>query len=507
MITLIAKKDFLLNLLSIRFLIGFILCLTIIPFTMIVSIDEFKNQMRIYKIDNEEAEKHFEKIYVYSRLRPTVVKQPEALNIFSNGISKNIGNSTQVTLQEYPVFPKGHSTSRDNPLLNAFFSLDFATVIAILISLLALVFSYDSITREREDGTMKLVMTNAVSRISFLIGKLSGLLLTLLPILIFCYLLACLLVVLNPNIYFTVSDWIGIGLLFLTSLVYMLVFILLGMLISSLTKQSSSSIVLCLLCWINFLFIIPSMATYLSQSIARTPLYDNVQAVIDEYQKNYDNECWETLLKKAKETGVQSLDWWTHDDSYGDGYEIMIGGKLEVAKAHQLRNQWSEPLRIDMADKKWTLQKDYLDKLIRQQQVQQYISWLSPSELFTQATDALCRTDMRAFLKYMETQREYRETMIRFFTDNNIFSSFLYFTPQPEEEFATEQDILNGASDDWDFNKSSLIDTKNVPRYVYQMSLPTETFQKALGQIAALLFLCVVLLSITIMRFMKYDVR
>lgn len=122
---------------------------------------------------------------------------------------------------------------------------------------------------------------------------------------------------------------------------------------------------------------------------------------------------------------------------------MISGGKLEVAKAHQLKNQWSEPYRIDMADKIWILQKDYLDKLVRQQQVQQYISWLSPSELFTQATDALCGTDMKTFLKYMETQREYRETMIRFFTDNNLFASFRYFTPQPEEDFIPEQELLD----------------------------------------------------------------
>lgn len=515
MIWLIAKKDFLLNLISVRFIIGFFLCLVIIPFTMVVSVEDFENQLRIYKIDQEKAEKEFKTLRVYSRLRPIVVKQPETLSIFSKGISHNTGNKTKVTLQEYPLFPSGHTSSRDNPLLNAFFSLDFATVIAIVISLLALVFSYDSITREREDGTMKLVLTNPLSRISFLVGKLAGLLLTLLPILIFCYLLACLIIIFNPNIALNGSDWMGIFLLFLTSIIYMFVFVMLGMFISFLTSHSSSSIILCLLCWIGFLFIIPNMATYLSQSISRTPLYDNVQVAIDDYHKEYQKEEEKVFEEKKKETGVKSFGWWNHN-SGSDGFEMLSGGKWEVARAHQLKNAWSEPARIDMADKIWPIQKDYLDKLQKQQQIQRYLSWLSPSELFGQATDALCRTDAEAFLKYMETQRMYRETMIRFFTDKNLFTSFLYFTPQPEKDFPTEQELDDfhagkggrGYPKDWDpWEEYSFINTDDVPRYVYTMSSPLDTFNAALGRLVALLAISILLLLGTIAVFIKYDVR
>ena len=298
MIWLTAKKDFLLNLMSIRLLIGFILCLVIIPFTMIVSVDEFENQMRIYRTDQQNAENELKYIRVYSELRPTIVKKPEVLSIFSKGISQNIGNTTKVTFGEYPLLPSGHTSSRDNPLLNAFFSSDFATVIAIIISLLALIFSYDTFTRERENGNMKLIFTTRAGRISFIFGKLAGLLLTLLPILIFCYLLAYLIVVVSPDVSMSSSDRTGITLLLLASFIYMLVFILLGMLISALATHSSSSIILCLLSWIGFLFLIPNMATYISQSISRTPLYDNIQASINKSHIDFEKQRWNILEKK-----------------------------------------------------------------------------------------------------------------------------------------------------------------------------------------------------------------
>ncbi len=513
MIWLIAKKDFLLNLISVRFIIGFVLCLVIIPFTMIVSVDDYQNQMRISQIDQADADQEMKELQLYSALRPTVVKKPEVLNIFSKGISNNVGNKTKVTLQEYPIFPSGHTSSRDNPLLNAFFSLDFSSVIAIVISLLALVFAYDSITREREDGTMKLIFTGQISRISFVIGKLAGLLLTLLPILVFCYLLACFIIVVNPAVSITSSDWSGIFLLFLTSIIYMLVFIMLGIFISALTSHSSSSIILSLLCWIGFLFLIPNMATYLSQSISRTPLYDNVRTTISEYHKEFNNQYWSILQEKVKEAGAKDFSWW-HYDMKDDGYEELYGGKREMAEAHRLKNMWSEPYRIEMADKIWIIQKDYLDKLMKQQRVQQYLSWLSPSELFTQATDALCRTDVKAFLKYMETQRDYRQTMIRFFIDNDLFASYQYFSQQPKEEFPTEQEIEDyyakggeGKIEDWILPNGYRLNTDNVPRYVYRMTSPADTFKSAISRLTALLAISILLLLGTIAVFIKYDVR
>lgn len=513
MIGLIAKKDFLLNLLSVRFIIGFVLCLIVIPFTIIVSVEDFENQMRIYRIDQQRAENEFKEIKVYSKLRPTVVKEPEVLSIFSKGITPNIGNTTKVNFSEYPLFPSGHTTSRDNPLLNTFFSLDFATVIAILISLLALVFAYDTFTREREDGTMKLTFTTQTSRISFVIGKLTGLLLTLLPILLFCYLLACLIILVSPGISLSVSDWTGIMLLLLTSIIYMLVFILLGMFISALTTQSSSSIILCLLSWIGFLFLIPSMATYTSQNISRTPLYDNVQAVIDDHHNEFITQYWKMLMDKVQEMGAPPA-WWYHTAGY-DGYEEMTGGYWEMAKSHQLRNNWSEPQRLEIADQIWVVQKEYLDQLIRQQRVQQYLSWLSPSEIFGQATDALCRTNMDAFLKYMDSQRNYRETIIRFFIDNKLLESFSYFTPQPEADFPRKQELDDfqagrggrGYPQGWNSSIYPNINTDNVPRYAYRMSTSGETFKEALNRLAALLGIGIFFLVGTIALFMKYDVR
>src|SRR5512133_1828588 len=132
MIWHIAKKDFLLNIFSARFIIGLLICLILIPFTIGISIDEYKSQLRIYAVDKEKSDKEWKDIRVYSDLKPEIIKHPEPLGILYKGINQNVGNKVKIYLQEYPFFPTGHSSTRDNPLLNAFFSLDFITVLSIV---------------------------------------------------------------------------------------------------------------------------------------------------------------------------------------------------------------------------------------------------------------------------------------------------------------------------------------------------------------------------------------
>ena len=515
MLWLIAKKDFLLNLLSVRFVIGFLLCFVIIPFTVIVSVDNYLSQVRVYKVEQERAEKEYKEVRVWSVLRPSVIHEPAALSIFSNGISNNLGNKTQILLSQYPIFPTGHVITRDNPLLNAFFSIDFSKVIAILISLIALVFSYDAITREREDGTMKLTLTGKVSRITLLFGKMTGLLLTLLPIVLFCYMLACLIVMVNPDVSLSASDWNGILLLFLTSIIYMLVFILIGMLISSLTSRSSTSIILSLLSWIWFLFLLPNISTYLSQSIVKTPLYDNVQIALGEFDKAFGKDYEEANKRTWDEIKLKSLSHWNFSGG-NDGTKEMSGTIKDVALYHQRMSGWESPVRMDYADKKWAVQRHYLDELVRQQQCQQRIAWLSPSELFRQANDALCRTDLHSFLKYMESVRNYRESFFRYYTDKNLFESVTYFTAEPFETLISQEEVdAMGQDKYWQLMREKgmnnvifpYLNTDDVPRYVSQPVTLATVLDAAIGRLTALLALMVALLIATIAAFMKYDVR
>ena len=61
-----------------------------------------------------------------------------------------------------------------NPLPALFSRLDFVFFINIVGSLLAFAFTYDAVSGERQSGTLRLIMTHAISRPLFLLAKFFG---------------------------------------------------------------------------------------------------------------------------------------------------------------------------------------------------------------------------------------------------------------------------------------------------------------------------------------------
>lgn len=513
MIWQIAKKDFLLNIISARFMIGCALCLLIIPFTIITNIEDYKNQVRFYEMDKRKAEEQLKKTRVYSGLQPEIIKPPNPLSVFCRGIDRNVGNKIKVYFGEIPSFPEGKASLRDNPFLNSFFSIDFVKVLSILLSVLALLFSYDLFTLEREQGTAKLALSTGISRTAFLFGKIIGVLTTLLPILIFSYLLSILIVLLSKDISISSDNWISLLLLFAFSIIFMIVYVLIGAFISSRTKHSSISIIVCLLCWIWFAFLVPILATYTSESFVRVQLYDNVKYAIDELNKEFhekvNNEIAPAVEKELNWSGQKGF-WWFSGDY--NGYMEMAGTAKEIVELELRTKAISEPVRIDYADKKWVIIKDYMDDLVKQNRIQNILYSLSPSGLFEIVAEGLCRSDEKALMAFMEDVREYRETLIEYYIQNKLFESYRYITAQPVDKilpFEENKKVANSGNipEYWSNNNNPALDLKGIPMYQYEQAGIPMLINLILVRIIILLAVCALLIFMTQWSFNKYDVR
>jgi len=535
MIWLIAKKDFLNNILSARFIIGFALCLFLIPFSVFINIDDYSNQVRLYQMDRDSAESVFKSVRVYSMLRPEIVKPPEPLSLFSKGINDNLGNRVRIWLGSKSMLAEGRAKIRDNPLLNTFFSIDFSGIIVIIMSLLALIFSYDICTKEKEEGILKTQLSNSISRAELLTGRIIGVLITLLPILTFCYLLSAIIISISPVVSFTGYDWSRAFFLFLASLIYMTVFIFIGLVVSTQNKSSISSIVVCLFIWIFFVFIVPNLSVYLADKFIRTKSIDNLNLMLDQlsrelsqkiiaYQKNLDEPDWE-------------MQWYSMGGR--DGGHELYGASRSFFERERQENLYSEPLRIEYADKKWAYQMDYLQSLQRQKKVANRISLISPAAIFRLISSAICFSDMESHERFMERTRQYREEFIQYFQEKNLFGSFSYFTPVPPETFLTADRLVERRTggefktlqelDTWAAKQPSWMDlykklrkvslpgvspedyeylnVSDVPVFRWQKRHLLTGLQSSLIYIAILIFECFLLFYLSFVAFIRYDVR
>ena len=508
MIWKIAKKEFLLNLVSARFIIGFLLCLFLIPFTVTVNIDDYDSRMRVYHVDKANAENSFNNVRVYSYLRPEVVKPPQPLSIFCRGISGNVGNRVKIWLGDKPLFATGKAAIRDNPLLNSFFSIDFVGIIAIVMSLLALIFTYDACTREKEEGTLKLQLSNSLGRYKILLGKVLGVYLTILPIVLFCYILSTILILHSPNISFSAGDWGRICLLFFASLLYFTVFIFIGLLISARLKFSITSIIVCLFFWVFFVFIVPNLAVYMAESLKKVQSYDNLQYVLQDLDKEYRKKCSEYS------DALEQPNWGSFWNYFGgsDG-SLLIGctSKAQMER-HRKLHEYTEPLRIDYANKKWAIQKAYLDSLESQRSFAETISLVSPSEVFRLVCTSLCCTGVGGHYRFMDRTQHYRNEFIDFFKNKKIFSSFIYFTPVPAEEFLTAEEITRildnkGSLPGSNIEKYPYLDLSDVPRFQRRSSNVLTDVKDAVGKLATMVIVSIVLFYLSFLSFTRYDVR
>ncbi len=524
MIGLIARKDFLLNLTSARFVIGLAVCLLVIPFTLVTSVDRYKQQINVYKTASEKVETEYKAAKVYSNVRPSVIHRPEALAVFSEGVSRNMGNTVQLQYGEYPLLLSGVA-GFSNPLLNAFFSLDFATVIAIVLSLFALVFSYDAFTRERENNTLKMILVNRINRSAFFIGKFLGILLTLVPMLLFCFVTGILFLLLSPDIALDGAMWTNVLLLFLSAVLYVVVFVLFGLFVSAMSKRSSTSIAVCLLCWIWLLFLVPNIAVWSAKSFVKTEQYDNMQLALDDVEEPYWKEREEKSREILKMLDIDGLSHWNYNGG-SDGYLEFSGGLRKALDYHLNFSTWEVPRLIDYADKKWAVQKEYLDGLVKQERFQQRLALLSPSEIFGQLASSLCYSDPGYYLVYMERVREYRQTFIDYVRERKLYESSTWGTRMDPENFVSDERYSEMIQDyetafqqgpeairqfraslppGWNDGNYGPLDVVGFPVFDYKPHTRTDAYNFVLARFALLMGIALVLLMLTMLRFRNYQ--
>jgi ABC-type Na+ efflux pump permease subunit len=143
---------------------------------------------------------------------------------------------------------------------------DFVYVVNVVLSLLAILLLFDSVCGEKEAGTLRLMLTNAVPRAQVLLAKwIGGYIVLLVPF---------LLATTGAVVYalakgaFT-SDQTGrVLFLVLTACLYIAVFFNISLFISTTTSRSATSLLVCLLVWVMAVLVVPNMAPVTAQILA-----------------------------------------------------------------------------------------------------------------------------------------------------------------------------------------------------------------------------------------------
>ena len=295
--------------------------------------------------------------------------------------------------------------------------------------MLAILFACESISGEKEDGTLALMLTTNVSRMQVVIGKLLGGI-TLLNIPIFLGFLGLVIFFFaSEHVQLTEADWVSLIGTWMASLFYIAIFHLIGMAISCYTHNTSTSLIYSLFIWTFLVIILPSSVTFfVNQQYHRQADAQQAEAMEDELWNEYQRQA-DDLVRTV---GVGDTYPPTYLISYMYGYDggntpgFSIGAIRKDARTADFLNilRAGENLRLQYAQKVWhacrSLWEGRPRSLIR---LNTQLQRITPAGAYLEVTGGLAGTDAGGFYDFIHQARQYRGQLLEYLRAHDAFGS------------------------------------------------------------------------------------
>ena len=477
MIPILVMKEIRNHLLSFRFLVTFLLLLVIVPVTVLILTNDY-----VRKQDD------------YSR------RQAEIQNYLSRYAHFNrIGNVIEPSQPPVPFYALVRGLSADvninafynDPLPVMFPLLDLTFIVAILLSLAALIFAYDALSGEKEDGTLKLMLANGVARAKIIAAKVVGGTATLLIPFLVSLAVGLIIILLNPRVGWKGSDWGALGMIAIGAVVYFTLFTCLGIFISSRHQSSSSSIMTSLFVWVLAVLVVPNLSPYLASLLRPTPSQIKIGREVnrlldvdrDDLGRKLQKERTAAVLKEypilaplSRMSEKEIQDAVNNGPAFARAYEALRK-TIEAA--------WREANAIQ-GDKAKVLRDDLERKERSQTRLSIILSMISPLADFSYLSTDLSNTGMRNEIHFRALGRGWG----RAYGD---------YETQKTEALRSKDPTM----DVW----NTPVDVSDMPRFQYREEALTGRIKGVLTPFTILIVVSIVLFSAAYVSFIRYDVR
>jgi len=501
MVWTIAKKEFHDNLLTFRFSFGTLILILLVLAITLVNVKNFTELRKNYQLSLQETEKSLKETRVYCQLRYTALKPPEIFSVLNLGVTKRLGNSVRITLREVPSIAK--KFTEENPLLSVFPSLDLTLVYKIVISLLALLFGFDAICGEKEKGTLKIILSQKVSRFKVVFGKYLGRLLTLTTVLLISLIVGFVILV-AQFASLSLMDWLRLVLFAAFTLLYISIFLILGFLVSALTKKGSSSLLFSLVVWVALVIILPNLTTYLAAALKPIPPEKTVDVQADEISNQTDKTigAWQAAHPQdIAMSGMIGPDEWA-----------ITSAPRNTIYYFRRFILFSEPLLRKKADDIWNVKQDYYRSLKRQEKLSSFLAEWLPTGLFDEATELVSKTNLANYEKFIQQAILYRESIFQYLQSKDAYNSLRYFTVVEEKDLLSDEQWMKISMQKPDGSYRTVMDSPplqldDFPRFKYQQESLPDLLSRALAFLLAFILFNLGLFICSAIAFNFYDVR
>jgi ABC-type transport system involved in multi-copper enzyme maturation permease subunit len=390
-----------------------------------------------------------------------IAKAPPVLEILVSGIEPYTPQIYFFNLYLLPQ-PQGSSTS-ENPMAAVFGSLDLLFVVQVVLGLAALLFTFSSITGEKETGTLKLQLANALPKDTLLLGKLIGNLVAFLVPVALAFALSALMLAAFPGISLSGEQVLRIALIGVDFLLFLVVIFSLGICISTMTARSTLAFGISLVCWVTMVAIIPKFAVVLARQLAPEESLESYEMQKVEVDREGTNLFEAKMNDYRARHPTQQIPHEVYDDL--------------LKQAREKQNQ-------DFA----RLEDEYTRAKENQARMALLLSRLSPAGSASFAAMDLAETNLQRDIRFRAALEDYR----------------MQFTAYYDQKANQVDEALKRDPHD---TSADVMSFEDLPPFHFQDELLPVSINRALPDLGLLILWALAFFAISYFRFLRYDVR
>jgi ABC-type transport system involved in multi-copper enzyme maturation permease subunit len=456
---------------STKFALTFGVCTVLIVLSFYIGAANYKVSVAHYEASKSENLRQLEGVTDWLMVRSSrIFLPPQPLAALVTGISNDIGRTTEVEARG--ELAAHDSRFNEEPIFAVFRFLDLNFIFTIVLSLFAILLGHDAISGEKESGTLKLALANAVPRSTYILGKLIGSFLALSVSLLVALSIGCLLLPMM-GVPMASGDWARLGMVILTGLLYFGVFLSVSVFVSTMTQRTSSSFLLLLVVWIVSVLIIPRASVLLAGRAVTVPSVDETGAK----KASYASQLWSDFrngMKSFKSPETEDVE------------QIMNAFNKYMDSLTAVRDEQMNSFAAQLNEERYNRQ-------LTQQAAAFTLARLSPVASLSLATAELAGTSLSLKNRYYQDAMEYQKTYAAFLkekTGMNVGGRMMVFKVKSGDEEEEEP-----------------VDSTELPAYVYNAPSLSLSVQAAAVDMGLLGLFSLFFFAAAFVAFGRYDAR
>ena len=466
----IAKRELYDNLNSLRFALATALLLGLMLTNAVVHLQEHPERVKRYREDvskyqNRIASHASNSLYDLAQEGPgNLYKKPSDLRFCAEGGEAFMSNRALAgynrwstdTLKSFWILTYPSATPNRDNVRPEVTKVDWGFIIGYVLSLVALLFTFDSISGEREHGTLRLTLANSIPRHTVLIGKFLGALISVSIPFILAVLVNLLVISTSSDVHLGSEAWGRLGIIFLIAVLYTCLFLALGLLVSTRVQRSAVSLVILLLIWVVFVVFMPStLASIAGRSTPSGPTYD-----------------------------FSERSWQIHDELSDEYYTRHYNAREDSMKQLQIDGEYV----TKDAEQQEQLREKRLNQRISEVHRARTIIRISPVTIVQNLLESFAGTGFERHLQFLENVKTYvRE-----------FRTFIVDTDNADPESLHIFGVPAGMSQE-------PVNPEAIPKFEDTLNL-SKDFNTATMELLLLTLFVLVLLSGAYLAFVRVEV-